>query len=274
MTTSRPRDIVRSILQLLAVAVAVMLIYGHMHTANAAGDAAPPAGPAPTWNLGEVMALIALIISSVGAVVDAVRAVLHFTSPRTTSTLDDRAAAALDSLHNRISALEGALIRPAAAPAPKPALGVGVTTGIALIMALSIGAGTTACSSPAVKTAGRIAWDCTSSERKQAVDILTPLATNAVLNGVSPDGKHVDLSALKAATSKASLLTDLGVTLWCAASEAIAAIGNPPSVIPGAPQTAPLEVDHDSLRSAWQSIKPDAAFITRVTDADGNQVVM
>lgn len=150
MTTSRPRDTVRSILELLAVAIAVLLIYGHLHPAHAAGDAAP-AGPAPTWNLGEVMALIALIIASVGAVVDAVRAVLHFTAPRTTSTLDDRAAAALDSLHDRISALEGAMMRPAitgssSAPAPKsPALGVGVTAGIALILALAVGAGTTAC---------------------------------------------------------------------------------------------------------------------------------
>jgi len=149
-----------------------------------------------------------------------------------------------------------------------------VKTAAALVLVMLLAAHTTACSSPAVKTAGRIAWDCTSSERQQGVAVLTPLATNAILNGVSADGKSVDLAPLKAATSKASLMTDLGVTLWCAGSEAIAAILNPPAAEAGSPQSAPLQVDPAALRSAWQAIKPDAAFVTGVKDTAGNRVVM
>ncbi len=145
---------------------------------------------------------------------------------------------------------------------------------LVMVLVMLVAAHASACSSPAVKTAGRIAWDCTAGERKQAVDILVPLATNAVLNGVSADGQHVDLAPLKAATSKASLFTDLGVTLWCAASEAIAVITNPPASPDGSPQSAPMQVDPAALRRAWQEIKPDAAFITGVHDASGNQVVM
>jgi len=149
-----------------------------------------------------------------------------------------------------------------------------VKTAAPLVLVMLLAAHTIACSSPAVKTAGRIPWDCTSSERRQGVALLTPLATQVALNGISADGKAIDLAPLKVATSKASLLSDLGVTLWCAASEAVAAIIHPTAAPAGSPQSAPLVADPAAVLKAWAQVKPDAAFVTSVHDASGTQVVM
>lgn len=85
-----------------------------MLTAHA--DPAPVAAVVPVvvppvagWSMGEVLALIALIVAGVGAVVDAIRGVLHFVAPRTKTTLDDRAAASLDALHDRLVSIESRL---------------------------------------------------------------------------------------------------------------------------------------------------------------------
>jgi hypothetical protein len=79
----------------------------------------PVTTPAPaSWSFAEVMALLALLLAGVGSAVDAVRAILHFTAPRTSSTLDDRAAASLDALHDRLLTLERLV--PAPAPVGTP----------------------------------------------------------------------------------------------------------------------------------------------------------
>lgn len=152
-----------------------------------------------------------------------------------------------------------------------------VKTAAPMLAVLLLGAHLISCSGDVkggLKTAGKIAWDCTAPERQEAVGLLTPLAAQVALNGISADGKAVDLSPLQAATSKASLLTDLGVTLWCAGSEAIAALLHPPAAPAGSPQSSPLIADPTALAKAWQSIKPDAVFMTSVKDASGTQVVM
>lgn len=117
----------------IACAAAVLMFSGVAH-ADTGGAAVP------TWSLAEVMALIALVIAGVGAAVDAVRAVLHFTAPRTASTLDDRAAAALDAFHDRLTKIE-ALIPNAsqtiAKAAPSPA-GIGI---VAVLFTVGLGAG-------------------------------------------------------------------------------------------------------------------------------------
>lgn len=153
-----------------------------------------------------------------------------------------------------------------------------VKTVAPMLLAFLFAAHAMACSDGVkgdLKTAGKIAWDCTSSERQQGVALLTPLASQVALNGISADGAAIDLNPLKAATSKASLLTDLGVTLWCAAGEAVAAILHPAAAAPGAPQSAPLVADPTAVQKAWDAIRPpDATFITSVKDAHNHQVVM
>ncbi len=117
MTPARSEDAtLRHVAIMAVVFAAVFLLFSLI--CSVAGADPLPAAPAPAasagWSMGEVLALIALLVASVGAIVDAVRAVLHFTAPRTTSTLDDRAAAALDKVHDRLTAIEGKLPPPAA----------------------------------------------------------------------------------------------------------------------------------------------------------------
>ncbi len=103
------------------IVAGLLIVCGRLAVAAATAEAPPPAAG---WTFGEVMALVALIVAGVGALVDAGRAVLHFTAPRTTTTLDDRAAAALDRLHERLTDIEHRLPPPSpAAPAARAPLG-------------------------------------------------------------------------------------------------------------------------------------------------------
>lgn len=98
----------------------------------AAAEAPPPAPPAPGWSMGDVMALIALIIAGAGMLIDAARAILHFTAPRTATTWDDNAAAALDDLHSKLTDIEARL-------PPKPSSSSGPVAVLALVL-LGLGA--------------------------------------------------------------------------------------------------------------------------------------
>jgi hypothetical protein len=100
----------------------------------------PPPTPAVGWSMGDVMALIALIVAGAGLAIDAARGILHFTAPRTESTWDDRAAAALDELHNKLADIESRL------PPPPKAPTIGPVAVLALVLlGLGAAAGATGC---------------------------------------------------------------------------------------------------------------------------------
>jgi hypothetical protein len=104
-------------------------------------------------------------------------------------------------------------------------------------------------------------WDCLSPERQQAVDALTPLAESAILAAASADGKLIDASKLRAATSKATLETEAGVLIQCAMASAISEFLKPTPAGTGA---SPLVLDPDAVRQAWSQIAPEGQqFKTR-----------
>src|SRR5262245_26130333 len=107
---------------------------------TALADTAPPAAASPGWSPAEVMALIALIVAAAGALIDAARAILHFTAPRTKSTWDDNAAAALDRMHARVAALEVLVPRPPPAPTTPDHIGM-----LAIVVLAIVAATTPAC---------------------------------------------------------------------------------------------------------------------------------
>jgi Na+-transporting methylmalonyl-CoA/oxaloacetate decarboxylase gamma subunit len=69
------------------------------------------------WSMTDVFALLTLLIVGARQIVDAIRAVLHLTAPRTKTMFDDRAAAMFDDFHDRLVALEAQVPRATSAPA-------------------------------------------------------------------------------------------------------------------------------------------------------------
>lgn len=142
---------------------------------------APPATSQPIgWSMGDVMALIALIVAGAGMLIDAARAILHFTAPRTTSTWDDSAAAALDQLHEKLADIAERL-------PPRPPSSVAV---LALVL-LGFGAwGSLSCSAAQRTDLGnntKIALvDCT------AASAATIAATASSMRSAKPAGCFAD----------------------------------------------------------------------------------
>lgn len=85
------------------------------------------------WSFADVIALLALVLAGAGVLIDAARAILHFTASRTASTWDDRAAASLDRLHDRIAAIETRL-----PPAPSAAAPPSTATMVLLLAMLGV----------------------------------------------------------------------------------------------------------------------------------------
>lgn len=129
-----------TLLSLLAAAVL------SVPAAIAVAAAESPPAPAPGWSQGEVIGLIALVISAAGMMIDAVRGVLHFVAPRTKTKWDDDAAAALDRLHDRIAEVEARL--PPTPPARTP---LGPVAVIALVLLGLAGAGASSLSCTAAQ---------------------------------------------------------------------------------------------------------------------------
>lgn len=90
----RPRPLVFPFAMLASLVILVPVALAATAEAPPVAASAPPAG----WSMAEVMALIALIVGCAGMLIDAARAVLHFTAPRTKTLWDDNAVATLDRL--------------------------------------------------------------------------------------------------------------------------------------------------------------------------------
>lgn len=164
----------------------------------------------PTWSLAEVMALFALVIAGVGAVVDAARAVLHFTAPRTATPLDDRAAAVLDSLHDRIVTLERiapVVVPPAPALVPATKSSASVATPVATLLGLVLLGAVIlqpACGVPA--TAGNAVVTCAKADQgaleAAVIRLLAAPSWSAFESEAIAAGETIGGCAMLAAISK------------------------------------------------------------------------
>jgi hypothetical protein len=139
-----------------------------------------------------------------------------------------------------------------AAPPPTPTI-IKATLVILTILAVGTLPLQISCG-PKSAAVARGIWDCLSPERQQAVDALTPLAESAILAAASADGKLIDASKLRAATSRATLETEAGVLIQCAMASAIAAFLKPSPAGTGA---SPLVLDPDAVRQAWSQVAPE-----------------
>lgn len=172
-----------------------------------------PAPPVTGWSTEGVIALIALLVGGAGMIVDAVRGVLHFTAPRTATTVDDRAAAALDAIHERLSNIETKL--------PPAARTLGPIAMLALfVLAVS---GTPGCAT-------------TSSTVKSGVTTLEGCSAADATAIVTASSKIVDdLRAADRTAAAIDVIAQLAVihTAWSRCKGAA-----PPTVAPAAARVA------------------------------------
>jgi hypothetical protein len=121
-----------------------------------------------------------------------------------------------------------------------------------------------ACTARTTAFAQDIWTNCLASERTEAVAVLTPLAESLILAAASADGKLIDAGKLKAATSKANLMTEAGIALECAMASAVTAFLTPQPTASGA---SALLLDPEALRDTWSKIVPSGAhFRTKFGD--------
>jgi len=205
--------------------------------------------------------------------------VLRFVAPRTKATWDDDLLARLESIPALAAGLNEILFH-----VRKQAVTTGTTTtnitveqpttpavalvppvaGLLLVLLLGSLCVAPACTGAQRTAVGHAAWDCLAPQRAEAVAAVTPLVTSLILAAASADGRLIDTAPIRAATSKASLLTDAGILLSCATASAFAALLHPPAPTPGAPAAAGLELDPRALRAAYESLRPTGAtFVTR-----------
>jgi hypothetical protein len=204
--------------------IALFALIGFTSVALAA-DAAPPA---TGWSLGEVMALIALILGGTGMLVDAARAILHFTAPRTATTLDDRAAARLDAAHDKIAKLEAVVAGvvpppplPVAPQAAKAVIPLAPVLALLCVVAMSCGGSQTSRASTisSLDTGIQTASAALRSYEHQRADGIVALAPDRA-TGVA------QLAALRAKADKVWLALDAAR----AAIDAAHTINDDPSV--------------------------------------------
>jgi hypothetical protein len=144
-------------------------------------------------------------------------------------------------------------------PTVRPAL---VTLGSLLLVA-GIGS-QLACTAQTQAFAQDIWTNCLAPERAEAVAVLIPLTESVILAAASADGKSIDTSKLKAATSKANLMTEAGIVLECAMASAVTAFLTPQPTASGA---SALLLDPGALRDTWSKIAPSGArFRTKYGD--------
>ena len=134
-----------------------------------------------------------------------------------------------------------------------------VSLSLLVLVALTLGASQVACGP---KTTALVAgiWDCLAPERAEAVDALTPFAESVILAAASADGKLIDTTKIRAATSKANLNTATGVLLECAMASAVTALlSQPGTPTPSAAQTSGavgLVLSPEALRDMWAQVAP------------------
>ncbi len=162
---------------------------------------------------------------------------------------------------------------PAATPAPQPAQpgfaarrllpwiaigGIGVTWIVLALGAGSLTVGSSGCSNPKVKAVEHAIWQCTDPVRQQAVEVMTPTVLSVLKAGASADGSLIDTSTVKAALTKANVLSEAGVVLSCAFASAVAILEAPPAApAAGAPAAAPLVIQPAAVHAVWATIKAD-----------------
>jgi len=91
------------------------------------------------WSMGEVMALVSLVLSAALTLLEAGRAVLHFTAPRTKATWDDRWAGYMDRLHDRLASIESRLPAPPTKPPLGPVALLAIMLGVSALAGASSG---------------------------------------------------------------------------------------------------------------------------------------
>jgi hypothetical protein len=144
--------------------------------AIAATAEAPPA-QAQGWQFADVMSLVALLVAGAGMLIDAVRAILHFTAPRTKTTIDDTWAARLDAVHERITVVEQRL-------PPVPGKGPTITT-IALVLLVALLAGCGSTGRELGHDTGVALVDCTSASSAAIGGVLASMRSDVAAGGCS-----------------------------------------------------------------------------------------
>lgn len=137
--------------------------------------------------------------------------------------------------------------------------------GVLLLVGLA-STTTIACSKEARAAAAHAAWDCTAPERAEAVAVLTPLADSVILAAASGDGKLIDSSKLRAAFSRANLMTEAGALLTCAIASATAALMTPSKQTQG---VAGLVVEPAAVKAAFDELRAAQFPGTQIKTASG-----
>jgi hypothetical protein len=196
--------------------------------------------PAPGWSLAEILLLIGVILFAARQLVDGLRAVFHFLGARNPATTwVDGVATTLDSLHDRITALEALIPR---TPGPiDPGTTVTTTTvkrdpqagkaNLGTLATLALGSvllGTlvgfsavgisSGCATvrPAAGSAVAAELDCSSAAMVDVARSLGNAAQTYLVGKIAGDGRTVDTAAIKAD------LRALGSKAWsCAITVAL-----------------------------------------------------
>ncbi len=116
--------------------------------------------------------------------------------------------------------------------------------------------GAAGCTNPKVQAVEHALWDCTAPERADAVNAITPTVVSVIKAAGSADGKLIDTSTVKAAITKANVLSEAGVLLSCALASAVSILETPaPAPTPGAPAASSYALDPAAVAKVWADVK-------------------
>lgn len=174
------------------------------HAAHAAPAEAAPGlvigSPMPGWL--EAVALIALVLSGLGAILGGLSVVLHAIAPKTKTTLDDRAADSVDRLHDKVDDVLAVVRGIAPAPAPPlaktpqggfatPSIGLGIAVfGCFACLVIACATLTTD-----AKVAGQAVVDCTKQDEPKLLQLTLSFASQII--GKVTSGAAVDWDGLE-----------------------------------------------------------------------------
>lgn len=265
--------------------VSVLPIIFALACAACAGSPAPSgAAPIGVTDLTGVVALAGLVLAGVATILAGVSVVLHAVAPRTKTTVDDRAAAAFDAARTDVLAVLSLLrqLVPAPAvvaptplpeppPAPEPKAPSTAVPALAVALALaasSLAATQASCgAAPVAVAVGRALLDCTFGDRAALASAFGPALEALVRAASAGDGTRIDFATVRAALSPASLRTEPGVVLACAAARTFARLrALPPDKSDGAAPTSPTPGAVDEL---WLRLKADLALDASFKTPDG-----
>lgn len=147
MTRSRIRDPLAPLAVMLVVAAGIVLLCTHLvHAAPAVAAATAPPSllDAIPWQAWIVAGLAAL--AGLETLLKGLSMILHAIAPRTKTPIDDKLAASVDELHDKVdlartdlAEIAGALV-PAAKPAPAAPIPIAVVPKIGILAVLLLGA--------------------------------------------------------------------------------------------------------------------------------------